>query len=103
MNLSTTIEHDHLKAALALWKYAEDSARYIFGDATGDPVTDQIVQALSRAGSKGLTRTQIRDLFNRNKDASHIDQALNLLLTAGRVRKTEEQTGGRPVERWFLR
>ncbi len=34
------IEHEHLVAALALWEYADASARYIIGDATGDPVAD---------------------------------------------------------------
>ena len=35
MDLSRTIEEKHLMAALAIWDYAEDSARYIFGDAYG--------------------------------------------------------------------
>jgi hypothetical protein len=36
----------HLEAATAVWEYCEDSARYIFGDATGDPVADRIIEAL---------------------------------------------------------
>ena len=35
----------HLKAALAMWQYYEDSARFIFGDSIGDPVADTILQA----------------------------------------------------------
>jgi len=100
MDLSKTIEEEHLMAALAIWDYAEDSARYIFGDATGDAVADRIMQAL-RANPGGLNRTQIRDLFGRNQKAERIDQALALLLGAGRVRMSEEETGGRPSERWF--
>jgi hypothetical protein len=100
MHLSTTIEEKHLMAALAIWDYAEDSARYIFGDATDDAVADRIMQAL-RANPGGLTRTQIRDLFGRNQGANRIDQALTLLRQAGRVRKSEEETGGRPSERWI--
>jgi len=100
MDLSKTIEEEHLMAALAIWDYAEDSARYIFGDATGDAVADRIMQAL-RATPGGLTRTQIRDLFGRNQGANRIGQALAPLLRAGRVRMTEEATGGRPSERWF--
>jgi hypothetical protein len=34
MDRSKTIELEHLAAALAFWRYAEASARYIFGDAT---------------------------------------------------------------------
>jgi len=101
MDLSKTIELDHLKAALALWEYAEESARYIFGDATGDPVADQITEALRAADQEGLTRTEIRDLFGRHKSTYQIDRALTLLLKTGRARRTSEDTGGRPTERWF--
>ena len=42
----------HMNAALALWRYCEASAEHIFGDATGDPVTDEIIRAL-RAAARG--------------------------------------------------
>ena len=100
MDQSNTIEEEHLLAALALWDYAESSARYIFGGATGDPVADRIMEAL-RARPDGLTRTEIRDLFKRNESGERIDQALTLLLAVGHARSTREETGGRPVERWF--
>jgi hypothetical protein len=103
MDESSRIELEHLEAALALWGYAEESARYIFGDATGDPVADAIVEALRVAGKGGMTRTEIRDLFKRHKSADRINQALGLLLKAGRVRREFEDTGGRPIERWFLK
>ncbi len=103
MDESEAIEYEHLAAALALWGYAEESARYIFGDATGDPVADEIAEALKAAGDEGLSRTQIRDLFGRNKSADRINGALGLLLKLGRVRQANEPTGGRPVERWFAR
>jgi hypothetical protein len=104
MDLSKTIDHEHLMAALAVWEYAEDSARYIFGDATGDPVADQIHTALRNVAPDGMTRTQIRDLFGRNKGAARIDQSLALLLGEGRVRMEQHvNTGGRPAEKWFAR
>jgi hypothetical protein len=102
MDLSKTIEYEHLEAALAFWGYAEESARYIFGDATGDPVADQVLDALRIAGNTGMTRTEIRDLFGRNKSADRIGSALTLLLQLSRVRHTRENTGGRPTERWFF-
>ena len=101
MDKSEAIEYEHLAAALALWDYAEESARYIFGDATGDPVADEILEALKVSGREGLTRTEIRDLFGRNRSAERINQALGMLLKLGRVRRINEPTGGRPVERWF--
>ena len=65
LDSSAVIAREHLEAALAFWKYAEDSAQFIFGDALGDPVADTLMQALQEAADLGMTRTQIRDLFNR--------------------------------------
>jgi hypothetical protein len=101
MDESETREYEHLAAALALWDYAEESARYIFGDATGDPVADDILEALRAAGDAGLSRTEIRDLFARHKKADRINGALHLLLKLRRVRKVNVPTGGRPTEMWY--
>jgi hypothetical protein len=101
MDSSVTIELEHLKAALAVWYYAEASARYIFGDATGDAVADSIEEMLS-GSPEGLTRAQIRDAFGRNKSSERLGAALELLERLGRVRNEIEQTGGRPAERWFI-
>ena len=103
MDESHEIEHEHLLAALALWEYAEASARYIFGDATGDPVADQIAEALKAAGGDGMTRTDISSLFGRNRSADQINRALGLLEHIGRVRRETEETGGRKAERWFTK
>jgi hypothetical protein len=101
MNESYEIEREHLLAALALWDYSEKSALYIFGDATGDPVADQIFNALRAAGKDGMTRTEISYLFGRNMSSERITQALSLLLAARRVRRKPHKTGGRQAERWF--
>jgi hypothetical protein len=63
---------EHLQAALAVWEYAEASAFFIWGDSLGDPVTDEILRALRKAGETGMTRTEIRDLFGRNATATRI-------------------------------
>lgn len=96
------IERTHLEAALALWRYAEASAGYIFGDASGDAVADKIIAALEEEPS-GLTRTDLFHLFGRHKNRDRIDQALTLLERLGRVRCEKVETGGRPAEKWFLR
>ena len=101
MGESLEIEREHLLAALALWDYSEKSARYIFGDATGDAVADQIYNALRVAGKDGMTRTEISNLFRRNMSSERIAQALGLLLAAGRVRRKRHKTGGRQAERWY--
>ena len=103
LNQSEAIESEHLEAALALWQYAEQSARYVFGDATGDPVADELAEALRAAGAEGLSRKEIRDLFGRNKSADRIEQALGMLLKLSRVRNENVPTGGRPQERWYAK
>ncbi|CAN5439702.1 hypothetical protein BH20ACT10_BH20ACT10_25530 [soil metagenome] len=103
LDRSRTIDEPHLKAALAVWSYAEESALHIFGDLTGDEVADKIAAALEEESDEGLTRTDITNLFGRNKDRGRIDAALILLERLGRVRREKVETSGRgrPAERWF--
>lgn len=101
LDLSAVVRVEHLMAALALWQYAEQSAKYIFGSALGDPTADAILGAL-REHCKGMDRTAIREYFQRHKDAGEISRALNVLEEAGLARKEQQaDTGGRPREVWF--
>ncbi len=100
LDRSEAIRAPHLMAALAVWQYAVDSARWVFGDATGDPVADAIMAALVARGS--MTRTDIGDLFGRHVQRATIERALAGLEAGGRVRCTREMTGGRPSERWHV-
>jgi len=101
MNESCVVQASHLKAALALWDYAEESTRLIFGDTLGYPVADQIYSALSNH-PQGLTKTEINNCLGRNYKAEEITRALVFLQERGRARYIEETTtGGRPAERWF--
>jgi hypothetical protein len=74
LDRSTTISSPHLDAALALWRYARDSTRWVFGDSLGDPTADDIWM-LAKDRAHGITRTEVRDLFSRNKRAREIDRA----------------------------
>jgi hypothetical protein len=95
------IDVPHLKAALAVWEYCEASAAYIFGNALGDPVADEISIALQHAGRDGMSRTAIRDLFGRHRSSDRVGVALALLVTKGRARVEHQSSAGRPVEMWF--
>src|SRR5439155_7999483 len=98
---SDQIRRPHLEAALAVWNYAEASAGYIFGDALGDPVADNLLYAL-RARPAGLTRTEISVVvFGHNRNASEIARSLDSLAARGLVNFERKATGGRPVERWY--
>ena len=59
------------------------------------------VLALRQAGSGGMTRTAIRDLFGRHRSSDRVGAALALLVTKGRARAEHKESGGRPVEVWF--
>jgi hypothetical protein len=100
---STDIKLAHLQAALDVWRYCFDSARYIFGDRLGDPTADEIRRALRVAGEGGLTRSEILyEVFQRNRQAGEITKALDLLeqCRLARMQKDDAQVGG-PAERWF--
>jgi Protein of unknown function (DUF3987) len=100
LDATGTIELEHLQAALEVWRYCEDSCRYLFGQTTGDSLADRILVAL-RAAPAGLTRTQIREIIGGRETEQRVESALGLLaryrLAAMSV---ETETGGRPAERW---
>lgn len=101
LDQAAVIRQKHLAAALELWRYCSDTARFLFGSSLGDPVADQILESL-RAAPGGLTRKQITvDVFGRHKSKEVIGLALSKLVKMGKVRSETEQGGGRPVERWF--
>lgn len=91
----------HLSAALAIWKFCEDSAARIFGAATGDPVVDDITRALRSAGAVGLSRTAISGLFGRHQSADRIGASLAGLQARGVARCEMRSTSGRPTETWL--
>ena len=84
---------------LALWEYCEDSARYIFGDATGDPIADQ-VDAAVRNNPEGITQNALMNLFGRNVPAAKLHGALETLLRLQRIASEQVVTGGRPCTVW---
>jgi hypothetical protein len=99
---STVIDLPHLRAALAVWDYCEESASQIFAEVLGDPIADAIRVALRQAGKTGMTRTEIRDLFGRNCSGERLGTALALLRNKGHARMETRITGGRPAETWVI-
>lgn len=100
LDCSPAITAEHVYAAMALWEYSERSCRAIFGDRLGDPVADEIMRMLRQADDEGVTRTQIRDWFGRNKQVGHIERALELIEKLGLATKRKQATGGRAAEVW---
>ncbi len=93
---SPVIGVPHLEAALAVWRYCEASARYLFGEATGDEVADKLLAALRKAGPAGLDGTAQRDLFSGHASAQRLAQVRADLAAQSLIVTEHEQTGGRP-------
>jgi hypothetical protein len=102
LDCSPFIGIKHLRAALEVWRYTEDSARFIFSDAVGDSTADKVLRGLRRQ-AEGLTRDDIRELFNHDKSSEEIERALSLLEEHRLAYMVQErtETRGRPPERWF--
>jgi hypothetical protein len=102
LDLSPVVKEVHLRAALEVWRYCQDSARFVFGKTELSPLAklaDAIAKVLT---AEGLTRNQIRDAFHHNKSSQEIGDALAYLQKHGRARSKEDaSSGGRPAERWF--
>ena len=99
---SKQINFDHLEFAHAVWDYSEASVHYIFGDALGDPVADEIDKALRGAGENGMARTDISALFNRHRTSAQIGMALGRLEECGlAVPMQGPSKGGRPTQLWI--
>ncbi len=99
LDVSARIARVHLEAALALWQYAEDSVRCIFGDTTGDPVIDRIIVALRE---RPRTSTELRNLFSRN--LPQLEDTLELMEGWGWIVGEQIRTGkpGKPPTVWRL-
>jgi hypothetical protein len=102
LDQSAVVRAEHLLAAVALWEYSHASARFIFGDALGDPSADVILRGLRNAPN-GLDRTSISSLFSRHASTDEISRALSVLQEHGlaTVVSSSHDGVGRPSEVWF--
>lgn len=97
LDRSKVIRLEHLRAGLALWRYCEVSAKYIFGSSLGNKIADEIYEALQKSPN-GMSRNDIREHFNNNKSSKVIQEALELLIEVGRIENYSKKTFGRPKE-----
>jgi hypothetical protein len=101
LDASRVIEERHLRAALAAWKYVEDTAAFVFGTKLGNRIADRIRAELNTAGPAGMTKTAIRDLFGNHGHTEAINEALALLYDSGLARQEMIPGKGRAAETWF--
>ena len=62
LDRSCQVRVEHLRAALAVWQYCEDSARRIFGESTGDRLADELLEMIR--ARPGISRTELHRGFN---------------------------------------
>ena len=71
MNQSSTVRTKHLRAAFEVWRFCEDSARFIFGGRSAVTLEDKILVHLRREET-GLTRTQISQALQHHESSEDI-------------------------------
>jgi hypothetical protein len=95
----------HLQAAHEVWRYCEESARYIFGEALQNDTANEILAALRREPN-GITRTAMSSMiFHGHKTTTDIETALTELARmklAYRKDLPPGRHGGRPAECWLF-
>ncbi len=85
----------HLLAGLAVWHYAAQSARLVFGSGRRDDAGRLAEYLASAAGGRSLT--DIAAFFRRNKSRGEIHAMITHFEDRGDVTREERATGGRPV------
>lgn len=94
---SDTVEEVHLEAAYAVWRFCEDSAAHVFGDALGDDVADRLLAAIRAEGEAGLDFTGQTEVFGRHIKAKRLAAARGELEGLGLISTVKlEPEGGRP-------
>jgi hypothetical protein len=94
LDQSPAIRIEHLSAAIAVWDVCQESVLSIFGDRTGNPVADRILDELASRGE--LSREEITHIFSRHR-VDESDQALEMLERIGRIIRETRATKGRPA------
>jgi hypothetical protein len=100
LDFAEAVDLPHLLAAVEVMRYGFESARWIFGEATGDSVTDKIAAELRDAFPEWMARDTIRGWFGGHIGSDRITAALEMLRQAGKAECKAEATGGRPKELW---
>ena len=91
------ISVEDLLAAKSIWNFSEKTAGKIFERNDGNLIATRIIDELTE-GHFQLTRTEIRNLFNRNAKKKDIEGAKELLLSSGVI--AVEKKGNKEI--WSL-
>ncbi|MFZ4807593.1 MAG: hypothetical protein ACOYLQ_10075 [Hyphomicrobiaceae bacterium] len=100
LDASSSIEVEHIQAALAVWNFCDASAKRLFGCLDADPLATRILHILKR---EPRSTTELhRELGNHTKQGA-LQAVLERLQRDGKVEAVEVETGGRPRTDWRIR
>ena len=79
-----------------LWRYCEQSAKYIFGDkVVRNPLSKKILDMLGQC--ERLSLTEISNKLDRNFDAAGIQAAVKELIERNKITSEIVKKSGRPT------
>lgn len=102
MDRSSVIKPVHLKAAIAVWRYCEDSAAYLFADEPADPIGNRILAGLRRQKAWTPKSTISQKFFKGEIKSYVLNEVLEHLCNAGQVESQVIATKGRPRTEYRL-
>jgi phage/plasmid primase-like uncharacterized protein len=98
----TTISLVHLEAAVALWRYCEQSARYVFNGRQTDGVAEKILVALAE---KPMTSTEIHRLLANHVNKDRLSAVLSQLKGSNQIEAEQFRSEGqkKPTTLWKIK
>ena len=87
------IDVGHINSAYALWQYCSDSAKYLFGDHSYDPLEQKVISILQ---SGSLTATALSNALANHVPKEKLKSILMKLEASNRITIQTERTNGRP-------
>jgi hypothetical protein len=97
---SPTIEVAHLKAALALWSYCDDSARLIFGDDDDGWLERKIIRVVNEH-PQGVLRHHLCNAVCKKTLKAEFDSVFAKLQSSGKIVIVTVHESKRPAEKFF--
>jgi hypothetical protein len=99
LDMSQVIQPVHLQAAMAVWRYSEQSVETLFGGRSGNPLSERLVELFDTYPE--LTQTELHSHMKRCP-VEEINNALNVLKEMGVIELTIRKPvgAGRPGKVW---
>jgi hypothetical protein len=103
LDQSKVVKLDHLDAALDLWRYSEESASILFGEAFADRTTDRIIEAIRETGCAGLSRTGLNRKLSGHVKGAELDELIGDLEARGLIVQFTEGEGRHKRTAYLIR